>query len=87
MVYTIFDFKKCLSSGFYISERDLELRGSGDLFGIRQSGVNTFKIANLKTDLKILMQAKSDSEDYLNNRGYKDNMSYYKIIKNLDKLN
>ena len=33
------------------------------------------------------MQAKSDSEDYLNNRGYKDNMSYYKIIKNLDKLN
>ncbi len=75
------------NDGFYISERDLELRGSGDLFGIRQSGVNTFKIANLKTDLKILMQAKSDSEDYLNNRGYKDNMSYYKIIKNLDKLN
>lgn len=75
------------NDGFYISERDLELRGEGDLFGIRQSGVKTFKIANLKTDLKILMQAKSDSEEYLNSEEYKNNMSYYKIIKDLDRLN
>lgn len=75
------------NDGFYISEKDLELRGEGDLFGIRQSGVKTFKIANLKNDLKIMMQAKSDSEEYINNKGYKNNMSYYKIIKDLNRLN
>ncbi len=75
------------NDGFYIAERDLELRGAGDLFGIRQSGVKNFKIANLKTDLKIMMQAKNDSEEYLNSGAYKNNMSYYKIIKELERLN
>ena len=75
------------NDGFYISEKDLELRGEGDLFGIRQSGVKTFKIANLKNDLKIMLQAKSDSEEYINSEAYKNNMSYYKIIKDLDRLN
>lgn len=75
------------NDGFYISEKDLELRGEGDLFGIRQSGVKNFKIANLKTDLKIMMQAKSDSEEYINSGRYKTNMSYYRIIKDLDRLN
>lgn len=75
------------NDGFYISEKDLELRGEGDLFGIRQSGVKTFKIANLKTDLKIMMQAKKDSEEYIESGIYKNNYSYYKILKDLDKLN
>ncbi|MCI9280709.1 MAG: ATP-dependent DNA helicase RecG [Bacilli bacterium] len=75
------------NDGFYISEKDLELRGEGDLFGIRQSGVKIFKIANLKNDLKIMLQAKSDSEEYINSEAYKNNMSYYKIIKDLDRLN
>ncbi len=75
------------NDGFYISERDLELRGEGDLFGIRQSGVKTFKLANLKTDLKIMLQAKKDSEEYIKSGAYKNNLSYYQIIKNLDKLN
>lgn len=75
------------NDGFYISEQDLKLRGEGDLFGIRQSGVKTFKIANIAQDTKILMQAKSDSEEYIASGEYKNNMSYYKIIKELDKLN
>ena len=75
------------NDGFYISEKDLELRGEGDLFGIRQSGVKNFKIANLKSDLKILMQAKKDSEEYIESKAYKNNMSYYRIIRDLDKLN
>ena len=75
------------NDGFYISEKDLELRGEGDLFGIRQSGVKIFKIANLKNDLKIMLQAKSDSEEYINSEAYKNNMSYYKTIKDLDRLN
>ena len=52
-----------------------------------QSGVKTFKIANLKTDLKIMMQAKQDSEEYLNSGAYKDNMNYKKIVRDLERLN
>ena len=53
------------TDGFEISEEDFKLRGHGDLFGTKQSGDMSFKIANLKQDFKILMQAKKDSLDYL----------------------
>ncbi len=75
------------NDGFYIAEKDLELRGEGDLFGTMQSGVKTFKIANLKTDLKIMMQAKRDSEEYLNSGAYNNNMNYKKIVRDLERLN
>ncbi len=75
------------NDGFYISEKDLELRGEGDLFGIRQSGIKTFKIADLKTDLKIMLQAKKDSLEYLSSGSYKNNMNYYKVVKDLERLN
>lgn len=75
------------NDGFYIAEKDLELRGEGDLFGTMQSGVKTFKIANIKTDLKIMMQAKSDSEEYLKSGQYKNNMNYKKIVRDLERLN
>ncbi|MDD6879637.1 MAG: ATP-dependent DNA helicase RecG [bacterium] len=51
--------------GFEISEKDFKLRGSGDLFGVKQSGDMTFKIANLQSDYKILLQAKKDSMEFL----------------------
>ena len=75
------------NDGFYIAEKDLELRGEGDLFGTMQSGVKTFKIADLKTDLKIMMQAKTDSEEYLKSGEYKNNMNYYKTVRDLERLN
>ena len=74
------------NDGFYISEQDFLLRGEGDVFGSRQSGDMTFKIANLKRDYKILLQAKQDSEQYLQEI-IKNNTSssYYNgIIKELD---
>lgn len=60
------------NDGFYISEKDFELRGQGDLFGVKQSGDMTFKIGDLKRDYKILLQAKSDVEKFI-----KDNISNY----------
>lgn len=51
--------------GFVISEEDFKLRGHGDLFGTKQSGDMTFKIANIRQDYKILLQAKKDSKEYL----------------------
>ena len=52
--------------GFKISEADFKLRGHGDLFGTKQSGDMTFKIANIRDDYDILLKAKEDSEEYLN---------------------
>ena len=51
--------------GFIISEEDFKLRGHGDLFGTKQSGDMSFKIASIKNDYKILLQAKKDSKEYL----------------------
>ena len=51
--------------GFKISEEDFLLRGSGDIFGIKQSGDMIFQIADLKKDYKILLKAKEDSEKFL----------------------
>ena len=64
------------NDGFYISEKDFELRGGGDIFGIKQSGEIGFKIADLKRDYKILLQAKKDSEDFIETKEYK-NIDYY----------
>ena len=53
------------NDGFKISEEDFKLRGSGDLFGVRQSGDMNFQLANLKKDFDILLKAKTDSDEYL----------------------
>ena len=46
-------------NGFVISEKDLELRGSGEFFGTRQHGLPEFRIANLFMDMPILKQVQS----------------------------
>lgn len=67
------------NDGFYISEKDFELRGSGDLFGVKQSGDMDFKIANMKTDFKILQQCALDSKKFLENV----DLNKYPIQKNI----
>lgn len=66
------------SDGFKISEEDFNLRGSGDLFGVRQSGDMVFSIADFKRDYRILLKAKEDSIELLNSDEYKNN-KYYKL--------
>ena len=81
------------NDGFYITEKDFEMRKEGDLFGIKQSGEMFFKIADLKRDYKILMQTKIDSEEFLKEnitndfKNYPIYYKYYKIVKEIEKLN
>ena len=52
------------NDGFLIAEKDFKLRGSGDLFGTKQSGDMNFKIANLKEDYRILVEANKDAKEF-----------------------
>ena len=47
------------NDGFVISEKDLELRGSGEFFGTRQHGLPELKIANLFSDMELLKRVQS----------------------------
>ena len=71
------------NDGFIISEEDFKLRGHGDLFGTKQSGDMTFKIANLKQDYKILLQAKKDSNVYLQNKENQDDPLKQDLISSI----
>ena len=71
------------NDGFVISEEDFKLRGSGDLFGTKQSGDMTFKIANLRIDYKILVQAKNDSKEYLLNHDYDKDELKIRLINSI----
>ncbi len=54
------------NDGFVISEKDLELRGSGEFFGTRQHGIPEFRIANLFEDIGILKTVQSIALEIIN---------------------
>ena len=74
------------NDGFYISEKDFENRGQGDLFGVKQSGDMTFKIADFKRDFKILTQTNIDAHDFIETNAYLKNDYYKNIVKEIDFL-
>ncbi|MBE6451707.1 MAG: ATP-dependent DNA helicase RecG [Alphaproteobacteria bacterium] len=53
---------KTSQDGFLIAEKDLELRGGGEILGTRQSGFNEFKLADLSEDKDLLYTAKKDAD-------------------------
>ena len=69
------------TDGFKISEEDFKLRGSGDLFGTKQSGDMSFKLANLKQDYNLLISAKNDTEEFLKNKNPEDIELKLRLIK------
>jgi len=56
------------NDGFRIAEKDLELRGPGEVMGTRQAGLPEFRVANLVRDLDILQAARKEAEFYVNQR-------------------
>jgi ATP-dependent DNA helicase RecG len=53
------------SDGFYIAEMDLKLRGPGEFFGTRQSGLPALRIANILRDSEILEAARREAADFV----------------------
>src|SRR5262245_6495067 len=54
------------NDGFKIAEKDLEIRGPGELMGTRQAGLPEFRVANLVRDLDILQAARKEADYYFN---------------------
>ena len=60
------------TDGFRIAEEDLKMRGPGDFFGARQSGMPVFRVANLSMDLQLLKDAQAASAAWINTEGTSD---------------
>ncbi|UOQ47913.1 ATP-dependent DNA helicase RecG [Gracilibacillus caseinilyticus] len=60
------------TDGFELAERDLELRGPGDLFGVKQSGLPEFKLADLVHDYRALETARTDAIELVEHQFWKD---------------
>ncbi len=77
----------CASNdGFYISERDLQLRGPGDFFGTRQHGLPEMRIANLFDDRDILKLAQDAAADILSEDPELSSEKYSGLKKRAEKI-
>lgn len=72
------------NDGFYISQKDFEMRGHGDLFGVKQHGDMSFKLANLKNDYNILLFANKDAKKFIDSKEYLNNEYYKDLAQNLN---
>lgn len=69
------------TDGFKLSEEDLKLRGPGDFFGYKQSGMPSFKYANLINDFNLLETAKNDAEYLINSQKIAQNKELLEKIE------
>ena len=60
------------TDGFKIAQEDLKMRGPGDFFGSRQSGLPTFRVASLGSDMETLTVAQQASKDWIEGHGAED---------------
>ena len=65
------------NDGFEIAEKDLSIRGPGELVGLKQSGIPDFRYLNLIDDIKIFIAARDDAKMIIKNR---DNKEYSYLI-------
>ncbi|MEK3787955.1 ATP-dependent DNA helicase RecG [Paenibacillus sp. FSL K6-1230] len=62
--------------GFEVARRDLELRGPGDFFGTKQSGLPEFRIADMVADFEILERAREDAVQLIEDKDFWTSSSY-----------
>lgn len=72
------------NDGFVVSERDLELRGPGDFFGRKQSGVPEFKVADMVHDYRVLEIARQDAVHMIFEEDMLENKNYEKLVALLE---
>ena len=75
------------NNGFILSEKDLELRGPGEVFGFRQSGLPQFAIADLVTDSNILEVARDEAQKLWQLKDWQLLPEYQHLVRSLDLAN
>lgn len=68
-------------NGFKLAEEDLKMRGSGEIFGVRQSGIPEFTVANIVNDYNILEVARQEAQAIFKDP---ENPTYQVLFNNLD---
>ncbi|HEY4552965.1 MAG TPA: helicase-related protein, partial [Bacillaceae bacterium] len=72
------------NDGFVLSERDLELRGPGDFFGKKQSGLPEFKVADMVHDYRALETARADAAMLIEQKDFWEKPEYEHMRKYLE---
>ncbi|MCG7342831.1 ATP-dependent DNA helicase RecG [Sporosarcina sp. ACRSL] len=72
------------NDGFLLAEKDLELRGAGDFFGKKQSGMPEFKMADLVHDYRALETARQDAERMLSSDSFWTDPEYRYLREDLE---
>lgn len=74
------------NDGFVIAEKDLELRGPGDVFGVRQHGLPEFRIANLYRDMDILKNVQSAVKNIIKDSLLEKDVAYEHLSDRVKKV-
>lgn len=73
------------NDGFVLSEKDLELRGPGDFFGKKQSGMPEFKVADMVHDYRALEVARDDAVRLIQSKAFWEDEQYLLLRKDLER--
>lgn len=71
------------TDGFVLAEEDLKMRGSGEIFGTKQSGIPEFKVANLVDDFAILEEARRTAAAITSEKNWRHNPDRAFLVENL----
>ncbi|OFI07682.1 ATP-dependent DNA helicase RecG [Clostridium acetireducens DSM 10703] len=78
------DIMKNSSDGFYISEEDFKIRGSGEIFGYKQHGDKEFILSNIIEDIDLFKLASFEAKKLIHSKKEDDIILREKILKNVE---
>lgn len=73
------------TDGFVLAEEDLKMRGSGEIFGTRQSGIPEFQVADIVEDYPILEEARKVASQIMQNKEWRRDPNWHLVVLHLDK--
>ncbi len=79
------EIMKSSNDGFYIAEEDLRIRGSGEVFGMRQSGESGLLLADLSTDFQLFKVANLEAKALLANQEEEEQRVVKEIINSIER--
>lgn len=72
------------TDGFVLAEEDLKMRGSGEIFGTRQSGIPEFQVADIVEDYPILEEARKVASQIVTNPNWRQDANWRLIARHLE---